>query len=44
MRQFVASRRKRVRARDKIKGWLTVSVIMLVIFSMLLIDLSYIFM
>ncbi len=44
MRQIAASRHKKVRTRDKIKGWLIVMVILLVISSMLLVDLSYIFM
>jgi hypothetical protein len=44
MKQTAVVRRKKVRARDKIKGWLMVMVVLLVISSMLLVDLSYIFM
>jgi hypothetical protein len=44
MRQLNGSKRKQRRLKDKIKAGVTVMVILLVIISMLLVELSYIFM
>jgi|GEM_PF-3762240 len=37
-------KRKRIRPIDRIKRWFLVGIILLVIFSMLMVEISYIFM
>lgn len=37
-------KRKRTRPMDRLKRWLMVGIILLVIFSMLMVEISYIFM